>query len=211
MATGRMEALWNSNDGKSWASALNKYYESVKPSNLELETWMASIDYRKIESLDAAGFYTFLHDKYFVWKYTAPNRLATTRRSLRSYVEGGNLSELNDIKDKLFSFDRKDIGKGLSIAYNIRGLGTAGASGLLAVLFPEEFGTVDQFVVKNLQDIKDLPEREAVARISPESITLVQAGILISILKRKATELNYVNKTDFWTPRKVDMVLWAIR
>ncbi len=211
MATGIMEALWNSNDGNAWASALSKYYDSVKPSNLELEMRMASIDYRDIESLDAASFYAFLHDKYFVWKYTAPNRLATTRKHLRLYMEGKDLSELQDVKDKLFSFDRRDIRKGLSIAYSIRGLGSAGASGLLAVLFPEDFGTVDQFVVKNLQKIKDLPEREGIGNILPESITLSQAELLISVLKRKATLLNKVNRTNFWTPRKVDMVLWVLR
>ena len=158
MAGNRMEALWNSNDAKIWEECLDKYYESVKPSNLELENWMASIDYRKIAALDAESFYAFLHDKYFVWKYTAANRLASTRKCLRRYLDDGKMPELEDIKDELFSFDRRDVRRGLSIAYRIRGLGSAGASGLLAVLFPESFGTVDQFVVKNLQGINNLAD-----------------------------------------------------
>lgn len=205
------ERLWNSNNAEEWRVALENYWSGVKQPNKELEKWMAELDAVSIARMNVDEFYDFLYSKYFAWKYTAPNRLATTRKSLQQYLDDGNLSELQDIKDKLFSFDRKDIRKGLSIAYSIRGLGSAGASGLLAVLFPEDFGTVDQFVVKNLQKIEDLPEREVIARISPEGITLSQAEVLISILKRKATLLNEVNRTDFWTPRKVDMVLWVLR
>jgi hypothetical protein len=43
----------------------------------------------------------------------------------------------------------------------IRGLGIAGASGLLSVLFPEYFGTVDQFVVMSLLCINGLKERKS--------------------------------------------------
>ncbi len=32
---------------------------------------------------------------------------------------------------------------------------------------------------------------------------------MIEILRRKADELNIQNKTDFWTPGKVDMALWS--
>ncbi len=211
MAEDRMEALWNSNDGKAWKMALDKYYGSVKPSNLELEDWMASIDYREIGALDAEGFYAFLHDKYFVWKYTDPNRLASTRKCLRRYLDDGKLSELDDIKNKLFSFDRRDIRRGLSIAYRIRGLGSAGASGLLSVLFPESFGTVDQFVVKNLQEVSDLAGSAWLSKVIPESIKLDEAVALIKMMRRRADELNMANSTSFWTPRKIDMVLWAVR
>ena len=57
--------------------------------------------------------------------------------------------------------------------------------------------------------ISYLPERKIITEINPESISLSQGAILIEILRRKADDLNIQNKTDFWTPRKVDMVLWS--
>jgi hypothetical protein len=53
------------------------------------------------------------------------------------------------------------------IASQIRGLGTAGASGLLALMYPTHFGTVDQFVVKGLQQVDDLLEKAALGRMNP--------------------------------------------
>ena len=101
------------------------------------------------------------------------------------------------------------IEKALEKVKEIKGLGIAGASGLLSILFPSKYGTVDQFVVKRLLEIHDLPERKIITEINPESISLSQGATLIEILRRKADELNVHNKTDFWTPREVDMVLWS--
>ncbi len=36
-------------------------------------------------------------------------------------------------------------------------------------------------------------------------------AILISIYRQKANELNIKFNTNFWTPRKIDMILWANR
>jgi len=42
--------------------------------------------------------------------------------------------------------------------------------------------------------------------------TLEEAALLIQIMREKAKELNSVNNTSFWTPRKIDMVLlWVDR
>jgi hypothetical protein len=90
-----------------------------------------------------------------------------------------------------------------------RELGTAGASGLLAVLFPSQFGTVDQFAVKALAKIPELPERDLIGAMNPESLKLNDGTILIRIMRRKAVELNRVSSLVKWTPRKVDMVLWT--
>ena len=49
------------------------------------------------------------------------------------------------------ALDPSDVGAALQTALAIRGLGTAGASGLLALLYPRDLTTVDQFVVKALR------------------------------------------------------------
>ena len=201
--------LWRSGDENDWISALERYWPLVKPVNLALEEEMQNLDARRVARLDARGWYDFLHDKYFRWKYTAPNRLATTRNQLARYAETDTLHDLLGIKERLFSFDRDDIAEGLRIASAIRGLGTAGASGLLALLFPESFATVDQFVVKALRDVGSLPEHDRLMGMREEGLAVRDGVTLIQIMRNKAAENNRAFGTDTWTPRKIDMVLWT--
>lgn len=203
------ECLWEHGSEAAWHEALEHYYDLLNAKARELDRFMESIDANDIARLPAAEFYDFLHERYFVWKYTAKNRLATTRRSLRRYVEENKLYELEDIQKRLFSVDREDIGTCLRIASEIRGLGPAGASGLLAILFPEKFGTVDQFVVKALRGVTGLSHEAELAKMKPQSLKIDESALLIKILREKANKLNQDFNTDFWTPRKIDMVLWA--
>jgi len=201
--------LWRSADPRLWDEALARYWDFVQPRNLELERRMESLDIARVQRLDARGWYVFLLNEYFRWKYTAPNRYASTTKHLRRYEETGTLAVLAKIKDRLFAFDPDDIGAGLSIACEIRGLGPAGASGLLALMLPVTFGTADQFVVKALRSIPDLPEASALAKMNPEQLTPSGARILITILRRKAAENNHAFRMSSWTPRMVDKVLWT--
>lgn len=125
-------------------------------------------------------------------------------------MEENKLSELADIQRRLFLADHSNIGKCLSIATEIRGLGPAGASGLLSILFPEDFGTIDQFVVKALREVDELPYAAELAKMKPESLSIENGVLLIKILREQAERLNKRFDTDFWTPRKIDMILWAI-
>jgi len=113
-------------------------------------------------------------------------------------------------KERLFSLDKSDIKACLMCATTIPGLGTAGGSGLLAVLFPERFGTVDQFAVNALRQIPDLPEKAFVASIkNPEAMKLSEGVGLVEIMRRKATQLRGWLSSQEWTPRKIDMILWT--
>ena len=38
-----------------------------------------------------------------------------------------------------------------------------------------------------------------------------QSALLITIMRRKVKELDFLFNTNTWTPRKVDKVLWAFR
>jgi hypothetical protein len=72
----------------------------------------------------------------------------------------------------------------LRIAKEIHGLGTAGASGLLALMFPQRFGTVDQFVVKALKQVEGLPEAADIDRIKPEALTYAFADYRLAQTSR---------------------------
>lgn len=78
-------------------------------------------------------------------------------------------------------------------------------------MYPNNFATVDQFAVKALCQISSLPESSSLNKMKPESLTLRNGIILINIMLRKAKENNMIFGTDFWTPRKIDMILWASR
>jgi hypothetical protein len=201
--------LWISNKQKDWLDAEDSYWRQVSDANIKLEKELEILEYSVVSQMSTEEFYTFLYDTYFVWKYTAKNRLSTTRAQLKRHLD--NPSKLSDIQKALFSFDRTNIRAGLEIATRIHGLGIAGASGLLSVLFPNHFGTVDQFVVKALLNIRELKDRDELLRMHPESLTLKDGILLEQILCAKAEELNQLFQTKKWTPRKIDKVLWAYR
>ncbi|MBA7530699.1 hypothetical protein ES705_22909 [subsurface metagenome] len=201
--------LWNSKSDAIWRKYLNHYWGLIKSSNFDLTKELEQIKLSTIKELSPKEWYDFLLDKYFVWKYTAANRYASTTKYFRKYEIEKKLDELLLLRDEIINLKDEAIKYALRKAAEIKGLGIAGASGLLSILFPSKYGTVDQFVVKRLLEIHDLPERKIITKINPESINPSQGAILIEILRRKADELNIQNKTDFWTPRKVDMVLWS--
>jgi len=203
--------FWNSNDDMLWEEKLEEYWRFVKPENLVLEKEMERLNSEIVKGMLINEFYYFLYHEYFVWKYTAKNRLTTTRNSLRKYIIQNKLDELKAIHHEIFSFDLENAAEGITIAQKIHGLGTAGASGLLSLLFPNYFGTVDQYVVKALQLVENLPQKSIIMRISPVGIKSHEGALLVQIMREKATALNAANHSLLWTARKVDMVLWASR
>lgn len=177
------------------------YWSLLKTEKIQVEKKMENLNPNSIMNLSSVEFYKFLYEDYFRWKYTVKKRLVTTRKQLMRYEIENRFSELDEIKNQLFSFDLKDIKKGLEIASSIHGLGIADASGLLALLFPRSFGTVDQFVVKDLNSIEGLYDKCFLRSINPENIKLIDGVRLISIMREKADTLNRFNNTDIWTPR----------
>jgi hypothetical protein len=203
--------VWHSNSSEPWEQGLKDYWAFIKPQLRPIEHEIQNLDLEAVRVMDAQQWYGFLLEKYFRWKYTAPNRYASTTKSLKEYSRDARmLNFLLGIKERLFAADKNDIKLCLTTACLIGGLGPAGASGLLAVLFPEHFGTIDQFAVAALLQIMDLPERAKVLAIkNPESLKVSEGVLLIEIMRRKAEALNALFSTGTWTPRKVDMVLWT--
>lgn len=201
--------LWRSSESEAWGRALQRYWQFVQPRNVELERALDALDVNRLRGLTPQGWYNFLQDEYFRWKFTAPNRYATTTIQLRKYLDGGELNELESLRQQLLNLDCNDIRRGITTAKKIRGLGTAGASGLLSLMYPKHFATVDQFVVKALRLVPGLPEATALARMNPENLSISDGVLLIGILARKANENNQSFGTSAWTPRRIDMVLWT--
>lgn len=204
--------FWESNEEKEWKEKEKLYFEMVDESNRCLENKFDTFNVDVIWEWSAKSFYNFLHDEFFVWKYTAKNRLSTTRKKLKE-VSKSELSFLlkvlkmfNDELKEMNGYDSNMIKIGLEFVTMIPGLGMAGASGLLSIMFPNYYGTVDQFVVKSLEEASIETNVK-----NPQSIQLNEAIFLEKIMYEKAGELNRQNNSDYWTSRKIDKVLWAHR
>ena len=213
-----MNELWNSNEGKSWQTVLDLYWQMpTVRMNLEIERFMDGADFDHVKGLAPREWYEFL-EKYFRWKFTGnylDDRLANLAQN--------SLDQLALVKRDLAvvardDFELADAGKCLNLVKSprIRGLGYPGASGLLAILFKKVYGTVDRMIVDSLCDVETLPERERMEKIrarlkDKKDWELRDAVIIIEIMRRKAAQLNDCFDTDCWTPRKIDMVLWTFR
>lgn len=202
--------LWNCKDEKIWIRALEGYWKNFSLEQMRLEQKINDIQYRIIKDYTVEEFYNFLHDEFFVWKYTAKNRLATTHMNLQKYKIENRMNELEEIKYDIFSSDFSDVSQSIKTVMKIRGLGSSGASAFLAIMFPDKFGTVDQFVVKSLLKVDGLEENKVLSQMNPENLKIKDIVYVMKIMREKAKELNKCFNTNFWTPRKIDMVLWSI-
>ncbi|EME8153042.1 hypothetical protein MM787_002653, partial [Enterococcus faecium] len=67
-----------SEDEEIWKKALTEAMVETGRDNC-IETKLSRINIDYVSQLEVEDFYDFLYDSYFVWKYTAKNRLATSR------------------------------------------------------------------------------------------------------------------------------------
>lgn len=70
--------IWQSEDEEIWKKALTEAMVETGRDNC-IETKLSRINIDYVSQLEVEDFYDFLYDSYFVWKYTAKNRLATSR------------------------------------------------------------------------------------------------------------------------------------
>jgi len=201
--------IWNTTDESAWNRLLRKYWSLVSVDNIQVEIELNRLTPDRIAGMDADSWYAFLHNEYFVWKYTAKNRLATTRKALARHRESGELEALDQIRVAILRLDHSDIATSLTTACEIRGLGVAGASGLLSLLFPHHYSTVDQFVVKALSEVDQ--HADAVRGMNPDGLKVSDGVTLTKIMRAKAAENNARFNSTFWTPRTIEMALWAYR
>jgi hypothetical protein len=115
--------LWHSADQTAWDAALARYWDFVQPRNLELERSLDSIELERIRRFDAHSWYKFLLDEYFRWKYTAPNRYASTTRELKRYRGDVELEQLDGIRQRILNLNLTDVRGAWKTACEIRSLG----------------------------------------------------------------------------------------
>lgn len=204
-------SFWHSHDSRIWEEKLSQYWNHVDNNkNSVLEHKMNDSNLYKMNILTPEKFYDFLHDEYLPWIFIDSRFLKQNTSRLEKYKKDLNeMDILKTIHSEILKFDPNDVKKGLKIAKKIYGLGDTGASGLLALLYPEYFGTLNASVVEALQAVSGIAQD--ITSINPKSIGIKNGILVIQILKEKARVLNNTNKTTEWTPRKIDMALWITR
>lgn len=208
-----IKTLWDSGNREDWESAVSKYYNAVKPNNIEVEQKLNAMTTDEFKQMSGQEFYRFLVGDYSSWKYTDNRRKATVRHNIEDFHQKFTDDEFKKIIDASFLIDKGDIFLHFANMTRITGIGTAGASGVLSLIFPEYFGTMDRFLVENLKKIYDGQSYcgKKLISMKSDSLTNYDAIILTQILREKARQLNEKFDTSDFTPRKIDMVLWAIR
>ncbi|MFQ9872189.1 MAG: hypothetical protein ACLRVT_03960 [Oscillospiraceae bacterium] len=165
--------FWDGNSQADWLLAEGHYWDLVKETDLERR--MEALCSQEVKNMNTEEFFDFLFYEYFVWKYTAKNRLATTRKQLQKHRD--TLSELKAIQKALFSFDLKQAG--LRTAAHQR----PGPRGPLTLqFFPNQ---TDQPAAKSLAQFVFLSR--SAAENQPDS-TMKKSGVFNRTVKGKAQE-----------------------
>jgi hypothetical protein len=204
--------LWELRDENQWLHAHDLYW--VDPTvcrNRYTEQFMQTVKLEYIQRLDMQEWYDFLN-KYFHWKFTG-NQLHTRLMNL----DKSSFEHLFSVKRSLLAIDELDLAdsrKCLNLVKSprIRGLDYPGASGLLALIFEEWYGTVDRCVLESLCKIEALQEKPRIGEIRAwvkiqKDWRESDAVLLIDIMRRKAVQLNAWFGTRRWTPQKIAMIL----
>lgn len=208
-----IKTLWNSNDKVVWESALSKYYESVKSDNNSVEEKLNGLTTDYFMSMSGQDFYRFLVGDYAQWKYTDGRIKHRVQHEIEDFHQFHTDNEFKRVIDSIFGLSPDDIYLHIANISRISGIGSAGASGILSLIFPQYFGTVDRYAAENLQKVYDKSTYygRKIHNINPTDISTYDAVTLIEIYREKANELNTTFGCDDWTPRKIDMILWGIR
>lgn len=211
-----LNELWDYGTADQWNEAVDNYvYVDSAHRNIKLERDMNnSITLlSRFEKMNAELLYDFILDEFIVWKYTAPNRKATTVKYYKK-KHAKSKQSLIPIRDNIINIYKccpDDTRNLLKEAMKIGGIGVAGGSGLLSLLFPSKYGTVDYFIVERLKEIKSYPEiiQKNIKKINSKNISIRATEFLENLYREKADSLNKKFETSEWTPRKIDMVLWS--
>src|SRR5215831_5510159 len=204
--------LWNSQDEREWLIALDRgWLTLVGRKDRNLVQFIHSVDLEYVRGLGTREWYAFLI-KYFHWQFTG-NHLQQRLRDL----DKNSFEQLFSVKCSLVTIrqcEMVDTRKCLNLVRTprIRVRDYPGASGLLALLFKDWFGTLDSCILESLQTIQSLPEkskmRDLRAWVTMKSDWRDRDAVLvIEIMRRKADQLNTAFSTNRWTPSSISTIL----
>ncbi|GAB6161212.1 hypothetical protein JCM12298_03710 [Desulfothermus naphthae] len=166
------------------AKFIEKILELRSSKNIPLELELFRICLDDLKAMSPCEWYDFLLNKYFLWKYTNGKiRSYLTKQFESAYFN--NKTSLDKIKKEILVIDPLEIRESIATVLKIKGIGVGGATGLLSLIFPKYFGTLDQFLVIALQNISS-----SLQNINPNNLNLDDAVRLTKILRKISSSLN---------------------
>jgi hypothetical protein len=138
------------------------------------------------------------------WKYTDHRRCRRALDGLAG-VSDDRIRELTALIDQVREADAARVLRGA-----IPGVGIAGISALLAAAKPDLFPVIDVFALTAICHYYDPPWLKAVPRDADGRFSADEKsyGPYVEFCRDRAADLS--TATQSWTPRRVDMALWAI-
>lgn len=208
-----IQDVWTSGDESIWLAQIATYWERVGGQKKKaLEEELDSLKIQSVRDFTNEEWRDFLAIKYIPWKHSpGPFWASIQKKFIAKYESAESLNRLSANKRRIFGSSPEMIIDLLRTVDEIYQFGIPSASGLLSLLFPLHFGTVDRFAMESLQRIEEFKNDLAIQRIDSKNIRLGDAVRAISIMRAKALENNRIFKTNYWTSRRIDMVLWSTR
>lgn len=224
----RLNELWHRGTEDDWEEAVREYWTVPGVSSQRaLEEQMDNIHESRTTVLrDVDRFYKFLKEELYPWKmdrlYVASQQENLERYHVSTPHGIDRLRQYLLITvPKWGSVDINEVYKRMSV---VGGMGIPVASGCLALLFPEHFGTLDRFCLRASLTVEGntitdyLRVTEDVTR-NPDhffdkyedALRLHVAKLITMLYREKARDLNAKYSTDVWTPRRVEKVVWTLR
>jgi len=221
-----LASLWRSNEVSAWQDALAKYWNhGPVRRNIDVERHMDRLTAEDRGAILASGgaLVDFLDHWYYSWKFFAIAPYDIPKHQAKVRIEyATNSDKYNAIARRLGALNADDVDQCLRYvaSRSIPGLQLSAGSGLLAVLYPTWFGTVDQHTLRALQTLDD--ERAAwLRRHIPDPKTFFPANnndrgrhaakLMTQLYREKSQELARLDGETGWTPRRVEMVCYTLR
>lgn len=203
---------WHSRDLRPWIDGERRYWELVSGRAHEIviiEREFAQAQLPYVQKMNIADFHNFIV-KFIKWKFTR-FRAFKVENFEKYYENPNNMRSLNEIREEILNLDYDNLPLAIMVPSQIYGIKTAAAPGLLSILRPEKFGTVDQFLIEALREVPTIANQWWFPGVYErrEALLPMDGVRLVQVLRAKASALNDTFQTTEWTPRRVDMVLWA--
>ncbi len=193
---------------------MNKYLLNYMNNVTHSEIEIKFDNYNEItfQNMDNREWLTFIRDEYQTWKHTNGMVRAKLKRIV-SEVDGQIICEIHST---LLSSDKVDIQNNLQLFCDLPGFGPPSASGVLSLMFPTHFGTVDRRVIGTFKQCQNSDIRDRLAKLIDRYernsgnmwFSVPEAALVIQVYRDAAEELSRRSGVT-WTPRMVDKALWS--
>lgn len=198
-----LDELFRFDDESKWEEYEKiKYYDYANKDGRDDKQMEKALNSElgKIKEVEFDKFFNILIEPYYEWIRMQPvnkNFITENKEILKkSFMELVAFEYERTLCEKPCC---EYYGKYFSILEQVKGIGEVSASGLLAIIHPELFGILNS-------DVQEILKEKYPGEFDGREKCVLMEEKLLEISK----ELNKAFGGDYWTPRRVDKVLWSV-